>query len=89
MARNSVVERTWVKDSQHFPAELRDFRVVVEANSHQMHDSVASLDQGLVVPRSGGLLRWVRRWALRGAAFNTVMGGCHRTGKSGQDSNPR
>ena len=43
VARNSVVERTWVKDWQHVPAELRDFRVVVEANSHQMHDSVASL----------------------------------------------
>jgi hypothetical protein len=27
VARNSVVERKWVKDSQHFPAELRDFRV--------------------------------------------------------------
>ena len=45
VARNSVVERTWVKDSQHFPAELRDFRVVVEANSHQMHDSVASAER--------------------------------------------
>ncbi len=42
VARNSVVERTWVRDSQHVPAELRDFRVVVEANSHQMHDSVVS-----------------------------------------------
>ena len=37
MARNSVGERKWVKDSQHFSAELRDFRGVVEANSHQMH----------------------------------------------------
>ena len=36
VARNSVVERTWVKDSQHVPAELRGFRVVVEANSHQI-----------------------------------------------------
>jgi len=45
VARNSVVERTWVKDLQHFPAELRDFRVVVEANSHQMHDSVASAER--------------------------------------------
>jgi hypothetical protein len=42
LSRNSVFERKWVKDSQHFPAELRDFRGVVEANSHQMHDSVAS-----------------------------------------------
>ncbi len=43
VARNSGGERKWVKDSQHFAAELRDFRVVVEANSHQFHGSVASL----------------------------------------------
>ena len=36
-----MVERKWVKDSQHFLTERRDFRVVVEANSHQMHYSVA------------------------------------------------
>ena len=36
-ARNSVVERNWVKDSQHFPVELRDVRVAAGANSHQMH----------------------------------------------------
>ena len=42
VVRSSVVERTCVRDSQHFSAELRDFQVVVEANSHQMHDSVAS-----------------------------------------------
>ena len=35
-ARKSVARRTWVKDWQHFPAERRDFRVVVEANSHQI-----------------------------------------------------
>ena len=45
VARNSVVERTWVKDSQHFPAELRDFQVAAGPNSHQMHDSVASAER--------------------------------------------
>ena len=45
VARNSVVERKWVKDWQHFSAELRDFRCLVEANSQQMHYSVASSDQ--------------------------------------------
>ncbi len=41
-ARNSVVKRKWVKDSQHFPPEVRHFQIVAQANSHQMHDSVAS-----------------------------------------------
>jgi hypothetical protein len=45
VARSSVVERKWVKGSQHFPAELRDFRVAVGANSHQMHYSVASAER--------------------------------------------
>jgi hypothetical protein len=40
-ARNSMFERPWIKDSQHFPVKLRDFWGVGEANSHQMHDSVA------------------------------------------------
>ena len=47
VARNSVVERKWVKDWQHFSAELRDFRCLVEANSQQMHYSVASSEQVL------------------------------------------
>jgi hypothetical protein len=42
VARDSVGESKWIKDSQHFPTDLRDFRGVGAATSHQMHDSVAS-----------------------------------------------
>ena len=42
VVRNSVGERKSVKGSQHFPAELRDVRVVAEANSHHVAPSVAS-----------------------------------------------
>ncbi len=43
VARRWVVEGKWVKDSQHFPAELRDFQVAVAPSSHQFAHSVASL----------------------------------------------
>jgi hypothetical protein len=43
VATNPTIEEKWVKDSQHFPAELPTFQVVAGANSHQMHYSVASL----------------------------------------------
>jgi hypothetical protein len=72
VARNSVIERKWVKDSQHFAAELRDFRGVVETNSHQMHYSVASSDQELAKLRSGLLPRWPRTEVTRRKSVKVV-----------------
>ncbi len=42
VGRNPTIEEKWVKDSQHFPAELPTFQVVAGANSHQIHSSVSS-----------------------------------------------
>ncbi len=55
-ARNSIVERKWIKDSQHFHAKLRDHQVVAGSNSHQMYYSVASLGLRLVRLRTAGEL---------------------------------
>ena len=60
VAKKSVVGRQWVKDSQHFSADLRDFRVVGEANSHQMHYSVACSVEMLGELPSRLLPRWHR-----------------------------
>jgi hypothetical protein len=64
VARISVVERKWVKDSQNFPAELRDLWVVAEANLHHLSGSGASSRFGALVS--------AEKWAQSAASFGRL-----------------